>query len=541
MTDWDLIGDNADDELTPEYFASLLDVQNTYEPIAQQPAPTQAARTPDYSYMPQLNATLPYSMPQISPPPADEEREWGQTVDSPYSKSRDLIDSTNEIHLDNFRKLQERYLNPNYQMSPTEAWAASALAILPSALGYMLGGADVGAAATQVGAKGVGSLMQNYQLADQQEREAAYKASQQEASLYNQQQATERQYKMQENTMRQQIALQEDRQAQQNQITAIQNQSREEIANAKLAAREAELEQKARRLETQGLIPGLDLYKPELGVPNQAAITKAREIYAAYGKTDAAMQRLEQVFSNPKSTVQDIRAAMGDARAARKDDIGAGAAFQKIEEGMVNAGLPGFVDPTDSSELWQAFRQAVNNGDALKTIRDTRAANRFSRAEELKAYNFTFPELNTFLRQQETPSKGGSKFDASGYSPLDQAQMTVESGLNPNALGKDGDTGLMQLRQPAVADVAKEWGMDPAQLWTQVQTNPKTNIAVGKAYREMMIRQAGSLEGGLTSYNGGIGNYQRGTVSPQAKQYTNKVLSLAAEIEKRGSKVLRGQ
>lgn len=528
----DTIGDNADDELTPEYFARLLDVQDTYQPTVQ--APVAASPTPaqgyDYSYTPQLNATLPLSMPSISSPPPDDQREWGQGVDSPYSKNRDLIDSTNEIHLDNFRKLQERYLHPDYQISPSEAWAASALAILPSALGYMLGGADVGAAATQVGAKGVSGLFKNYQDTDTQEREAAYKASQQEASIYNQGQATERQYRMQENT-----------QAQQNQITAIQNQSREEIANAKLDARQRELDQKAERIQNQGLVPGLDLYDPSIGPPSQGSVNKAREIYAAYEKTDAAMSRLERVFSNPKSTVQDIRAAMGDARAARKDDIGAGAAFQKIEEGMVNAGLPGFVDPTDSSELWQAFRQAVNNGNALKTIRDTRQANRLSRAGELKAYNFTFPELSTSLRQQESPSRGGVKFDASGYSPLDQAQMTVESGLNPDALGKDGDTGLMQLRPPAVADVAKEWGMDPEQLWRQVQTNPQTNVAVGKVYRDMMIKKTGSVEGGLQAYNGGIGNFQRGTVSPQAQGYAQKVISLADRIAARGGKVIPGQ
>ena len=101
-----------------------------------------------------------------------------------------------------------------------------------------------------------------------------------------------------------------------------------------------------------------------------------------------------------------------------------------------------------------------------------------------------------------------------------KATLAVESGLNPAATGDGGAAhGIAQFHAPTWADT---WpGGDPY--------NPQDAIPAAAKYLSQVDEWAGApgWADALQAYNGGIGNFQRGTVSDDAVNYSRKVLELA--------------
>lgn len=106
-----------------------------------------------------------------------------------------------------------------------------------------------------------------------------------------------------------------------------------------------------------------------------------------------------------------------------------------------------------------------------------------------------------------------------GVNPaLALAVMTQESGGDPEAVGDGGQAlGLFQLHEAAATDV----GLDATQ-----RENPLLNISGGVQYlKQLQDRYDGDLQKTLQAYNGGMGNVDAGSVSPEAAAYATTVLS----------------
>lgn len=91
------------------------------------------------------------------------------------------------------------------------------------------------------------------------------------------------------------------------------------------------------------------------------------------------------------------------------------------------------------------------------------------------------------------------------------AIMYIESGMNPNARSSAGATGLMQI-MPGTADgIAKKLGMTDYNY--SKLTEPKLNIEMGAYKFCTELRERGSVEATLISYNAGpavAGAWQEG-------------------------------
>jgi len=104
-----------------------------------------------------------------------------------------------------------------------------------------------------------------------------------------------------------------------------------------------------------------------------------------------------------------------------------------------------------------------------------------------------------------------------GVNPaLALAVAEHESSFNPNALGAAGDAGLFQL----IPSTQRQYGV----------TNPfdiSQNIQGGVSLlRDLTAKYGDNLAAILQSYNGGEGNYDRGTVSTAARNYSVVVSGL---------------
>lgn len=93
-----------------------------------------------------------------------------------------------------------------------------------------------------------------------------------------------------------------------------------------------------------------------------------------------------------------------------------------------------------------------------------------------------------------------------------------ESGMNPNAVGDLGKAiGTFQLH----AGAAKDVGLTPAD-----RLDPMKNIEGGVQYlRQLSDRYGGDINKTLMAYNGGMGNVDNDTVSPQAQAYAAEVIA----------------
>lgn len=105
------------------------------------------------------------------------------------------------------------------------------------------------------------------------------------------------------------------------------------------------------------------------------------------------------------------------------------------------------------------------------------------------------------VAQQESNIR---QFDASG-----QVLKRYESHLN------EYSRGIFQL----LGSTARDMGVNP--------DDPVQNIQGGVKYLKLMRNLTDSWQSALEAYNGGIGNWQRGTTTDDAKRYAVQVLGRA--------------
>ena len=112
---------------------------------------------------------------------------------------------------------------------------------------------------------------------------------------------------------------------------------------------------------------------------------------------------------------------------------------------------------------------------------------------------------------------------------LIQAIITIESGGDPNAIGKNGEIGLIQISSIVVKEfhqiICEPHCNDIFALY-----DPKTNIALGTWYLKRLHNhyKCETLEQILCAYNWGIGNLRKidmdWTKSPsKVKRYISRV------------------
>jgi len=112
------------------------------------------------------------------------------------------------------------------------------------------------------------------------------------------------------------------------------------------------------------------------------------------------------------------------------------------------------------------------------------------------------------------------------------AQLWVESGGDPNAIGNAGEIGLMQLKDIAILDL-KNNGYGDFNGW---QVSPRINIMAGAAYLDLQRKRTGNLfdalgqkkAGALEAYNEGYATAIK-DVGPD--EYSNRVLDKKAMIQ----------
>jgi len=100
-----------------------------------------------------------------------------------------------------------------------------------------------------------------------------------------------------------------------------------------------------------------------------------------------------------------------------------------------------------------------------------------------------------------------------------KAHIAVESEGDPNAPGKDGEVGLMQMLPKALQAANNRFSPNaPLKLIDLYQ--PNYSIASGTAYLHILLDQLGSLDKASMAYNVGAKNID----STNAKIYLNKIL-----------------
>jgi soluble lytic murein transglycosylase-like protein len=105
-------------------------------------------------------------------------------------------------------------------------------------------------------------------------------------------------------------------------------------------------------------------------------------------------------------------------------------------------------------------------------------------------------------------------YDVNPYTIL--AMMEVETGAtyNPKLVGRDNDTGLLQI-------------LPPTQRYMKIDGslfNPSVNIEIGAKYLAYNQKRFGE-EKGIVAYNQGEGNVSRGTYNTKYLTRVNKVLA----------------
>jgi len=104
---------------------------------------------------------------------------------------------------------------------------------------------------------------------------------------------------------------------------------------------------------------------------------------------------------------------------------------------------------------------------------------------------------------------------------------TARGGSNSN---KTYDIGLSQLNSQYMSYFEEEF-LDREVLVYLTQTSyrefnpydPHMNLQVGVSYLAKLIRDTGSIEGGLWAYNAGIGRFRQGYLPESTKLYISKI------------------
>ena len=109
-----------------------------------------------------------------------------------------------------------------------------------------------------------------------------------------------------------------------------------------------------------------------------------------------------------------------------------------------------------------------------------------------------------------------------------EAMCQVESNNNPNAVGKDGDTGLMQI-------IPRCHTAEMEQLGVTNLKDPEQNIEVGALYLQELFEKYGDLPLVLMKYNG-VRNAEQLNSSNNFTDYANKIMELSQQLEREHGK-----
>jgi len=98
---------------------------------------------------------------------------------------------------------------------------------------------------------------------------------------------------------------------------------------------------------------------------------------------------------------------------------------------------------------------------------------------------------------------------------LFDAQISAESGWNPNAISSTGAIGLGQLMPSTAASL----GVNPY--------NPRQNLQGAAQYDAQLYKQTGNWSSALQAYNEGPTAFATNNGTPQTQQYANSILQAA--------------
>jgi soluble lytic murein transglycosylase-like protein len=101
-----------------------------------------------------------------------------------------------------------------------------------------------------------------------------------------------------------------------------------------------------------------------------------------------------------------------------------------------------------------------------------------------------------------------------------KAHIAVESDGNSNAIGSDGEIGLMQMTQDALNEVNNRFSPN-APLALSDLYQPNYSIEAGAAYLQILYEQLGDLNQASQAYNVGHDNIN----SSNGNLYLSKILA----------------
>ena len=119
---------------------------------------------------------------------------------------------------------------------------------------------------------------------------------------------------------------------------------------------------------------------------------------------------------------------------------------------------------------------------------------------------------------------------------LVMAIIEVESRFDHKAVSPQGALGLMQVQPKAVAALAEEGKISPAEKHRKVNLkDPAVNVKVGASYLAHLKDLCGDIKTALTAYNSGPTWVSRMLAAKRALplQYATKVLSARRSLETR--------
>lgn len=475
--------------------------------------------------------TEPEDQPALLSAMDDTAQGFGVGINPQFNKSRGLIESSNEEQLSRIRKLTDRALNPNYQISPGEAFATTVLSILPAAAGYMMGGPELAAQTSRI--DGGSAYLKNLDETDRQERAAAMQAAQLESQNYRQ-------------------GVQ-----QQGLIDRMNDNQGASLERLMLAA----------SLRQQGKDSNVPQQIPESVIIDTMKRTGKDREYVTWllsqGKNGA--YSLDTLLGNTGAKVKSLSDSQL-SQLANADSIDAiGAKMLKESSDMKSGGLGGalkagkapiigswYSDPASPEYRYYAQAEALKkivastyedgkltdkdvemfapltNGSILYDTQETRDR----RINDL--INYAKSRQQAFLDRMQKGNRNVSGFT---NDPLMQSLIQVESSGNPNAVssaGAFGFTGLMPAKTPAGIDqVAEMWGVDAQQLEAEARRSPEMQVKIGKTYLYdyLLPKFDGDMKKALQAYNGGETRIAKGIVPQESRQYADKVLALTERLK----------
>ena len=167
--------------------------------------------------------------------------------------------------------------------------------------------------------------------------------------------------------------------------------------------------------------------------------------------------------------------------------------FSVIPQAQAAEALPQALKESPAAQAPQI--EPMNEDDASFSLAEVRQKKRLT---EWIASHYRIPSKNSDLFVT-TAYKAAFEL---GLDPhLILAIMAVESRFNPNARGAGGANGLMQVVTHIHTRRFQPYG------GVKMAMDPVVNIKVGAKLLKDLIKQRGSVQGGVSAYAGGNGGY----------------------------------